>query len=256
MSTNEINHIKDDIDHLNESSYNIYYYPIILLTLISLSIFYIYISKNKKSISKKKDKILICGPNSTGKTTFFYSLISNKSPLTVSSMEVNEYKDFEITSSSSNSQESIKNTFHLIDIPGIGYFKDYLIERITSSKAILIFLDSSDRKSLIEVSEFIYDILNEESLDDSTKIFIVCNKSDSKFAKGRDVIESELTNEVEAKKVMKQKNTLEEQTKVGNLFSLKAKFSFKAYDNVCFVESTKDNEFKDLKELIRSKVVM
>lgn len=250
MSVEEIKEVED----FQYGSNYLYSYSVVILTCIVLFSIYFLMSKNKKQVSKIKDHILICGPNSTGKTTFFYSLISNKSPLTVSSMEVNEYKNFELTSNSDDT--SVKKKFNIVDIPGIGYFKEYLLERIASSKAILIFLDSSDRKSLVEVSEFIYDIINEESLDESTKIIIVCNKSDSKFAKGKDVIESELTNEVEGKKVMKQKNTLEEQTKVGNLFNLKAKFSFKVYENIYFVESTKENEFNDLKVLLKNKIFM
>lgn len=135
--------------------------------------------------------------------------------MTVSSMKVNEYRNLEL-----KSDDAAKPvTFDLMDIPGVGYFRSKIIEMIDNAKIILLFIDSADRKCLNEASEFVYDIVNNESFDESLELVIACNKSDDKFAKGKAIIENELTAEVESKKLMKQKNNLDDQSnQIGKLF--------------------------------------
>ena len=130
-------------------------------------------------------------------------------------MEVNSYDNLKFN----NSNNSSYNFFKVLDIPGIGYFKSRLIDNISNSKVIIVFIDSSDKKSVVEASEYLYDIINSEEYDDESNLVIACNKSDLKFAKGKSVIEVELNNEVDAKKLIKQKTNLEDQSnELGKLF--------------------------------------
>ena len=115
----------------------------------------------------------------------------------------------------------------MIDIPGIGYYKNKLLENISTCKLCVLFVDSGDKKCLTEVAEFVYDIVNDENFEEESELIIACNKSDNQFSKGKVIIESELNNEVDAKKQIKQKNNLDDQIKTGKIFNLKAKFNFK-----------------------------
>lgn len=182
---------------------------ILLIVFISL--------KLKKSVnSSKKEEVIICGPSNTGKTQFFYQLISNKPQLSVASMIINSQLNVEIKKSK-NSEDS-KSIVKVSDIPGIGYFKTNIIASIPSSKIIVLFIDSSDKKSIVEAAEYAYDIINDDMFDESVNLLIACNKMDSKFAKSKNIIESELGTEIDSRKQIKQKNNLEDQLQLGKLF--------------------------------------
>ncbi len=45
--------------------------------------------------------------------------------------------------------ESLNNRFDLIDIPGQGFYKSKIIDLLPRSRAILIFIDSSDKYFII-----------------------------------------------------------------------------------------------------------
>ena len=230
-----------DANTIQDEDYSLY----IILVLLGIIITIFLIKKRKGSSSAIRDKILLCGPNNTGKTSFFYSFISQKPiPLTVSSMAVNQFDKLEVK------KDQQTKALTILDIPGIGYFQNKIIENIDSSRAIVVFVDSADKKCLNEASEFLYEIINHESFDDDLRLIIACNKSDNKFSKGKTIIESELNNEVDSKKLIKQKNNLEETIQVGKLFNLKAKFLFKMYSNISFVECTKEDNFSSLKSAL------
>lgn len=98
----------------------------------------------------------------------------------------------------------------IVEIPGLAYFKNTIINELEVAKMVLIFVDSSDSKSIQESSDYIYDILNNDNFDENSNLVIVCSKSDSKFSKSKNIIESELTKEIDSRKLIKQKNNLEE----------------------------------------------
>jgi len=59
-------------------------------------------------------------------------------PDTVTSMEMNEYHNF-------NSEFFNGELLNLIDIPGHGFFKLKLMELLPSAKVLIVFIDSSDK---------------------------------------------------------------------------------------------------------------
>jgi GTPase SAR1 family protein len=180
--------------------------------IIGLGIVLFFLIRKKKST--KRENIIICGPNLTGKTSFFYNLVSNKSQMTVTSMKVNQYGSLYLVP-----DNKIKFVSKVIDIPGIGYFRNKVKEDLENAKIVLLFIDSSEKKSLNEASEYAYDVINSEFFDENMSLIIVCNMTDKKFAKGSQLLQSELENEIDSKKKIKQKNNLEDQTEqMGKLF--------------------------------------
>jgi len=90
-----------------------------------------------------------------------------------------------------------------LDVPGQGFFKRDIIDNLSNSKLILLFIDSADkyfllilRKSITDSAEYFYDILNNDRLNEETPILVVCNKQDLNFAKAKKIIEADLTNEM------------------------------------------------------------
>jgi hypothetical protein len=69
-----------------------------------------------------------------------------------------------------------------------------------------------------------------------------------KFPKTKKIIESELNNEIENIKLIKQKNNLDESNQMGSLYSMKAKFNFNNFKNVHFVECDKISQYNSLIE--------
>lgn len=115
----------------------------------------------------------------------------------------------------------------IVEIPGLAYFKNTIINELEVAKLVLIFVDSSDSKSIQESSDYIYDILNNDNFDENSNLVIVCSKSDSKFSKSKNIIESELTKEIDSRKLIKQKNNLEESNdQNGKLFVSFCLYSF------------------------------
>jgi signal recognition particle receptor subunit beta len=94
-----------------------------------------------------------------------------------------------------------------------------------------------------------YEILNSDQYDENTPIVVVCNKQDLKFPNSRKIVESNLSNEIENIKQVKQKNNLED-AQIGTLFSMKTKFNFGMFKNVHFLESDKTSRFESLVTLI------
>lgn len=115
----------------------------------------------------------------------------------------------------------------IVEIPGLAYFKNTIINELEVAKLVLIFVDSSDSKSIQESSDYIYDILNNDNFDENSNLVIVCSKSDSKFSKSKNIIESELTKEIDSRKLIKQKNNLDESNdQNGKLFVSFCLYSF------------------------------
>lgn len=188
-----------------------YLYHLIGGVVLLAVLLYILLGRKK---STRRDNIIICGPNLSGKTSFFYYLISNKSQMTVTSMKINEHGSIYLVPG-----EKSKYVNNVMDIPGIGFFRNKVKEGIENAKLVLLFIDSSDKKSLNEASEYAYDVINSEFFDENVHLIVVCNMTDKKFAKGKQLLQSELENEIDSKKKIKQKNNLEDQTEqMGKLF--------------------------------------
>ena len=130
---------------------------------------------------------MIIGPSLSGKTSFFYHLLGQKDSKTVVSMQINKVENY--------SCELISNInrYTIMDIPGTGYFKDKILDYLDNVLILLLFIDSTEKNSIIQAAEYLYDILNSDKLNDDFKIFICCNKQDAGFPKSKKMIENELS---------------------------------------------------------------
>ena len=211
---------------------------IIIITSIILIVLYkLFFGKSKK---EKRNSIMIIGPSGSGKTTFFYHLLGHKNIQTVVSMQINKIENF------ASELISNINTYDLIDVPGTGYFKDKIMELLPSSIILLIFIDSTQKNSIIQAAEYLYDILNSDKYNEDLNLYVCCNKQDGGFPKSKKMIENELTKEIENLIKIKQKNNLEDKEQIGTLFQIKGKFTFKMFSNVTFLETDMKSEYKNV----------
>ena len=210
---------------------------IIITTIVLIVLYKLLFGKNKK---EKKNSIMIIGPSGSGKTTFFYYLLGHKNIQTVVSMQINKVEKFE-TELISNI-----NRYDIIDVPGTGYFKDKIMELLPSSIILLVFIDSTQKNSIIQAAEYLYDILNSDKYNEDLILYVCCNKQDGGFPKSKKMIENELTKEIENLIKIKQKNNLEDKEQIGTLFQIKGKFTFKMFSNVTFLETDMKSEYKNV----------
>ena len=221
---------------------------IILIIISSIILYILYkilFGRSKKVI---RNTIMIIGPSQSGKTTFFYYLIGNENQKTIMSMQPNELNDMKTP--------FLNNKYDIIDYPGTGYYQEMIINKIIQTKIILLFIDSSDKNSIVQSAKYIYDILNSDKFDLDTNLVICCNKQDNNFPKTKKIIEDELNKEIENLKIIKQKNNLEDSVNMGYIFQMKKKFNFKMFENVTFIESDMKSKYiniiNKLKEILES----
>ena len=219
---------------------------ILVITISTIILILIFRCLFSKSSSKKRNTIMIIGPSLSGKTTFFYHLLGQKNSKTVVSMQINKVENYpcELISNINN--------YNIMDIPGTGYFKDKILDYLNDTLILLLFIDSTEKNSIIQAAEYLYDILNSDKLNDDLKIFICCNKQDAGFPKSKKMIENELSKELENLIKIKQKNNLEDKEQIGTLFQSKGKFSFKSFDNVSFLETDKKSEYQSVIKNIKN----
>ena len=219
---------------------------ILVITISTIVLILIFRCLCSKSSSKKRNTIMIIGPSLSGKTTFFYHLLGQKNSKTVVSMQINKVENY--------SCELISNinNYNIMDIPGTGYFKDKILDYLNDTLILLLFIDSTEKNSIVQAAEYLYDILNSDKLNDDLKIFICCNKQDAGFPKSKKMIENELSKELENLIKIKQKNNLEDKEQIGTLFQSKGKFSFKSFDNVSFLETDKKSEYQSVFKNIKN----
>ena len=221
---------------------------IILIIISSIILYIIYKILFGRSKSVIRNTIMIIGPSQSGKTTFFYYLIGNENQKTIMSMKPNELNDMKIS--------FLNNKYDIIDYPGTGYYQEMIINKIIQTKIILLFIDSSDKNSIVQSAKYIYDILNSDKFDLDTNLVICCNKQDNNFPKTKKIIEDELNKEIENLKIIKQKNNLEDSVNMGYIFQMKKKFNFKMFENVIFIESDMKSKYinviNKLKEILES----
>lgn len=218
----------------------------VLIIVSSIVIFFLYKFIFKSKSSSKRNSIVIIGPSQSGKTTFFYHLLGNDQANTVVSMRVNQIDNFK--------SQYFSKEYDIIDIPGQGFFTQIILEKIEQAKCVLFFIDSNEKNSIVSASEYLYQILNSDKFNDEIPFVIVCNKQDESLPKGKKIIESELTNEVESLKVIKQKNNLEDTAQIGMLFHMKQKFSFGMFRNIKFIESDRNSKYNELIKYIVSEL--
>ena len=219
---------------------------ILVITISTIILILIFRCLFSKSSSKKRNTIMIIGPSLSGKTTFFYHLLGQKNSKTVVSMQINKVENYpcELISNINN--------YNIMDIPGTGYFKDKILDYLNDTLILLLFIDSTEKNSIIQAAEYLYDILNSDKLNDDLKIFICCNKQDAGFPKSKKMIENELSKELENLIKIQQKNNLEDKEQIGTLFQSKGKFSFKSFDNVSFLETDKKSEYQSVIKNIKN----
>jgi len=215
---------------------------IIVTTVVLLILYKLFFDKNKK---QKKNSIMIIGPSGSGKTTFFYHLLGHKDIQTVVSMQINKVDNY------SNELLSNINSYDIIDVPGTGYFKDKIMELLPNTVILLLFIDSTQRNSIVQAAEYLYDILNSDKFTDEINIFICCNKQDAGFPKSKKMIENELKKEIENLIKIKQKNNLEDKEQIGTLFQMKGKFSFSMFNNLSFFETDIKSQYQSVLKKIK-----
>lgn len=158
-------------------------------------------------------------------------------------MQINEVQSYQ--------SRLFKSEYDIVDVPGLGYFKDTIIQRLPESKLIILFVDSSERSSIIAAGEYLYDILNCDKFKEDTPLVISCNKQDNNFPKTKKAIENDLSTEIENIKTIKQKNNLDDREQIGALFQMKKRFTFASYKNITFVETDRTSLFVNLIQHIR-----
>ena len=215
---------------------------IIVTTAVLLILYKLFFDKNKK---QRKNSIMIIGPSGSGKTTFFYHLLGHKDIQTVVSMQINKVDNY------SNELLSNINSYDIIDVPGTGYFKDKIMELLPNTVILLLFIDSTQRNSIVQAAEYLYDILNSDKFTDEINIFICCNKQDAGFPKSKKMIENELKKEIENLIKIKQKNNLEDKEQIGTLFQMKGKFSFSMFNNLSFFETDIKSQYQSVLKKIK-----
>ena len=215
---------------------------ITITTILLLIIYKLFFDKNK---SQKKNSITIIGPSGSGKTTFFYYLLGHKETKTVASMQINKVENY-----GTELLSQIKK-YDIIDIPGTGYFKDKIIELLSSTIILLIFIDSTQKNSIVQAAEYLYDILNSDKYNEDIKLIICCNKQDAGFPKSKKMIENELNKEIENLIKIKQKNNLDDKEQIGTLFQIKGKFSFNMFSNITFLETDIKSQYQTVIKKIR-----
>ena len=152
---------------------------IIISTVILIILYKLLFDKNKK---QKKNNITIIGPSNSGKTSFFYHLLGHKNCQTVVSMQINKVENYQCEMLSNIS------SYDIIDIPGTGYFKDKIMELIPFTIILLIFIDSTEKNSIIQAAEYLYDILNSDKYTEDLILYVCCNKQDAGFPKSKKMI--------------------------------------------------------------------
>ena len=215
---------------------------IVITTIVLLFIYKFFFNKNKK---QKKNKIMIIGPSCSGKTTFFYYLLGHKNIQTVVSMQINKVLNYK------SELISNINSYDIIDVPGTGYFKDKIMELLPSTIILLVFIDSTQKNSIVQAAEYLYDILNSDKYNEELYLYVCCNKQDGGFPKSKKMIENELTKEIENLIKIKQKNNLEDKEQIGTLFQIKGKFSFNMFSNITFLETDIKSEYNSLIKKIK-----
>ena len=215
---------------------------VLITTLVLIVIYKLFFNKNKKT---KKNSIMILGPSGSGKTTFFYYLIGHKNTQTVVSMQINKVENF------ASKVLSDINKYDIIDIPGTGYFKEKILDLLPSTIIALVFIDSTQKNSIIQAAEYLYDILNSDKYNEEIQFFICCNKQDEGFPKSKKMIENELGKEIENLIKIRQKNNLDEKEQIGTLFQMKGKFSFNKFSNIAFLETDIKSEYSSVIKKIK-----
>ena len=218
---------------------------IIITSIILLIIFKLFLSKGK---SAKRNSLIIIGPSGSGKTSFFYHLMGYKDVQTVVSIQINKVENYP-----SEILSKVKK-FDIIDIPGTGYFKDKLMEFLPSAIVLLLFIDSTEKNSIIQAAEYLYDILNSDKFNEELNLLVCCNKQDGGFPKSKKMIENELSKEIGNLIKIRQKNNLDDKEQIGTLFQLKGNFNFNIFPNLTFLETDMKSEYttliKKIKEIL------
>ena len=218
---------------------------VLIIIITTIILFIIYKLLFGKSKSGKKNSIMIIGPSGSGKTTLFYHLLGQKNIQTVVSMQINKVENYtsEILSNASS--------YDIIDVPGTGYFKDKIMDLIPSTIILLVIIDSTDKNSITQAAEYLYDILNSDKYTEDLNIYVCCNKQDAGFPKSKKMIENELTKEIDNLIKIKQKNNLDDKEQIGTLFQIKGKFSFNMFSNLTFLETDQKSEYQTLIKKIK-----
>ena len=162
-------------------------------------------SRNKKV---PRDRLLIVGPVSSGKTSLYYRLLSGEHRETVSSIDLNKTKDsvkIRISGSGPSTEQTSEqepsyeeHAVAITDIPGHYNFRSEITQSLNSAKAIITVLDSKDKTKYGEAAEILYDILgNIDIISDEVPVLVACNKQDLSFAKNASKMEKDLMTEIE-----------------------------------------------------------
>eukprot|EP00095_Tigriopus_kingsejongensis_P012722 maker-scaffold43_size480169-snap-gene-1.19 protein:Tk12722 transcript:maker-scaffold43_size480169-snap-gene-1.19-mRNA-1 annotation:"hypothetical protein DAPPUDRAFT_205698" len=152
-----------------------------------LTLLLVFILTRKRT---RGQKVLICGPCESGKTTLFAQLLHEKN--------VETY-----TSTKENSGVFIspgRTAVPVVDIPGHERLRvKYLEEYKNQIRAVIYMVDSSTlQKQLRDTAEYLFNIISHPVIHAKRpSILVLCNKQDLSLAKGPSVIQRELEKEME-----------------------------------------------------------
>lgn len=125
------------------------------------------------------NRVFLHGPCGVGKTHLLYLLSGITPPETVSSLKI-------ATSPKQRITEDSKKEYVLVDVPGHLPFKEQLYGLLEDSKSksgVIVLVDSSSPNSIIQSSDFIYDLLIRKVVQKrETPILIVFNFQDKQGA--------------------------------------------------------------------------
>eukprot|EP00756_Hemistasia_phaeocysticola_P001007 Hpha_TRINITY_DN10728_c0_g1::TRINITY_DN10728_c0_g1_i1::g.43639::m.43639/K12272/SRPRB, SRP102; signal recognition particle receptor subunit beta len=137
------------------------------LLVIILSTFYMFFSGS----SRKRNRVLLVGLPSAGKTGLFYRLTTGSFVASHTSMLVNE-TDVDLGGRS----------VHLVDYPGHGRLREGLREQLSGLLAVLFVVDAGDiDQTVSDNAAFIVDLLTNPELvmqKQAPALAIVCTKRD------------------------------------------------------------------------------
>lgn len=157
-------------------------YLALVLTLLVVIITYLLTRRLKKSTNV----VLLTGLPDAGKTAIFTKIIFNKSKKSVTSLKENEAMINELN-------------LKLIDLPGADRLRSRFWEQYRANARHVIFmLDSTNVENKIrDLSEYLYGLLSDGILyKNKIQFTVACNKQDVDGAQKKDVIKSQLEQEL------------------------------------------------------------
>lgn len=127
---------------------------------------------NRPLFSWKNISFISCKHESKILLLFLQVALQNKQE-TVSSLNTNDVIIHVAT------EGARSKNLRVLDIPGHGTFRQYILQRLNDAIGIIVVIDSANRQSIVQASDFIYDVLNSQTMQNKNlPLLLACNKQD------------------------------------------------------------------------------